>query len=403
MGYAMPMDEINQNVLRMIKASDVGKMLSSADMALLETELETVPAQRVGGWLGEQIAKAAQQQMAKGDFVGHPFRGNQHSSASGGGRGSAGGGPNRRSLGRVGASEQILGALNDELAGRSENQYAETLSRLSTPAIDELRSHIDQQEGLLEAMRDLGATSQVIGVQEGLIRDAKADLVRQEDKAVGADLIARGEKAYQDKRKGNADAFAEAEMMVIGRLKDSFVDIEDSIKQDRDGIANLVDASKAATAKAEREIERMREQSGSGDPLRAAQREFNSAYQSEDRIMQHAMDTSGLLTKVQNAITKLRKTMDDGSAINTTQTMVSAVMSQYVPLLQSQRSQLRDAGDFERTAAKQGFGLAGAHMRFAMMQNAVTNTLAQLNDISDASEGAGSDAEELSREILESQ
>ena len=65
MGYAMPMDEINQNVLRMIKASDVGKMLSSADMALLETELETVPAQRVGGWLGEQIAKAAQQQWLK--------------------------------------------------------------------------------------------------------------------------------------------------------------------------------------------------------------------------------------------------------------------------------------------------------------------------------------------------
>jgi len=402
MGYAVPMDEINKNVLRMIKASDVGKLLSSADMVLLETELETVPAQRVGGWLGEQIAKAARQQMAKGDFVGHPFRGNQHSSASGGGRGSLGGGPKRRSGGRVGASEQRLAALNDELAGRSET-YAETVSRVSTPAIDELRSHIEEQEGLLEAMRDLGATSQVIGVQEGLIRDAKADLVRQEDKAVGADTIARGEKAYQDKVKVNADAFAEAEAMVIGRLKDSFVDIEDSIKQDRDGIANLVEASKAATVKAEREIERMREQSGAGDPLRAAQREFNSAQQSEDRIMQHAMDTSGLLTKVQNAMTKLRKTMDDGSAIKTTQTMVSAVMSQYVPLLQSQRSQLRDAGDFERTAAKQGFGLKGAHMRFAMLQNAVTNTLAQLNDISDASEGAGTDAEELSREILGSQ
>jgi hypothetical protein len=84
------MDEINRNVLRMIKASDVGKMLSSADMALLETELESTPAQRVGGWLGEQIAKAARQQMAKGDFTGHPFRGNQWSDSSGTGAGSSG-------------------------------------------------------------------------------------------------------------------------------------------------------------------------------------------------------------------------------------------------------------------------------------------------------------------------
>ena len=356
-----------------------------------------VPYQRL------MLAKAVSvynEGVAKGDFVGHPFRGNQHSSASGGGRGSAGGGPKRRSLGRVGASEQILGALNDELAGRGENQYAETLSRLSTPAIDELRSHIEQQEGLLEAMRDLGATSQVIGVQEGLIRDAKDDLVRQEDKAVGADLIARGEKAYQDKIKGNANAFAEAEMMVIGRIKDSFVDIEDSITNDRNGISNLVDASKSAIKQAEAKAE---QSDAYGDNDSGDRDAATFVRRAEERVMQHAMDTSGLLTKVQDAVTKLRETMNDGSSINTTQTMVSAVMSQFKPLLQSQRSQLRDTGDFERTAVKQGFGSSGAVTRFAMLQRSVTNTMEQLNDISDASEGAGSDAEELSREILDSQ
>ena len=119
MGYAMPMDEINQNVLRMIKASDVGKMLSSADMALLETELETVPAQRVGGWLGEQIAKAARQQMAKGDFTGHPFRGNQWSDSSGAGSGGASGSAVGRNPRDQGDSLSVASA-NQALAIRGE-------------------------------------------------------------------------------------------------------------------------------------------------------------------------------------------------------------------------------------------------------------------------------------------
>ena len=119
MGYAKPMDEINQNVLRMIKASDVGKMLSSADMALLETELETVPAQRVGGWLGEQIAKAAQQQMAKGDFTGHPFRGNQWSDSSGAGSGGASAGS-----GKGKGSKSERDALREKLYQQQANMGA---------------------------------------------------------------------------------------------------------------------------------------------------------------------------------------------------------------------------------------------------------------------------------------
>ena len=261
--------------------------------------------------------------VAKGDFVGHPFRGNQWGNASGGGRSMASGAGGGGRLGQ-----------------------------------------------------------------------------RPDDKEYRGEQAGQRKKDDQDKIKGNANAFAEAEMMVIGRIKDSFVDIEDSITNDRNGISNLVDASKSAIKQAEAKAE---QSDAYGDNDSGDRDAATFVRRAEERVMQHAMDTSGLLTKVQDAVTKLRETMNDGSSINTTQTMVSAVMSQFKPLLQSQRSQLRDAGDFERIAVKQGFGSSGAVTRFAMLQRSVTNTMEQLNDISDASEGAGSDAEELSREILDSQ
>ena len=94
------------------------------------------------------IAKAVQAYdagVAKGDYVGHPFRGNQWSDASGASTGGAGGTPKggkggrnfnagsggakRRAAGRYTASEQILGALNDRLRRNEQRETAEAMAQ----------------------------------------------------------------------------------------------------------------------------------------------------------------------------------------------------------------------------------------------------------------------------------
>ena len=63
--------------------------MSDADRQALAKTLETTDAQDVQGWLGDQIRKAAA--VFKGDFDGHPFRGNQWTDSSGTSQGGASG------------------------------------------------------------------------------------------------------------------------------------------------------------------------------------------------------------------------------------------------------------------------------------------------------------------------
>ncbi len=83
------MKPTNQIVLKMVLASSVGQAMSDADRDALRQTLETTDARDVRGWLGDQIFKAAA--LFKGDYVGHPFRGNQHADASGASTGGASG------------------------------------------------------------------------------------------------------------------------------------------------------------------------------------------------------------------------------------------------------------------------------------------------------------------------
>lgn len=83
------MTPTNTVILKMVLNSPVGQAMSDADRDALKQTLETTDARDVQGWLGNQIQKAAA--IFKGDYDGHPFRGNQHSDSSGASQGGAGG------------------------------------------------------------------------------------------------------------------------------------------------------------------------------------------------------------------------------------------------------------------------------------------------------------------------
>lgn len=121
------MNAINAAVLKMVLDSPVGRSMSDGDRAALTQTLTTTDPREVQGWLGEQIRKAARA-VVKGDYDGHPFRGNQWSDASGsstGGAGAAGSGsgePRRR------------GKDIDDLSRADQKEFADRMSAAKTYA-----------------------------------------------------------------------------------------------------------------------------------------------------------------------------------------------------------------------------------------------------------------------------
>lgn len=101
---------MNQSaIFNLFASTPVAKAMSDADLEAIRRILETTPVGQVGGWYGEQIRKAAA--MVKGDYVGHPFRGNQHTDASGISR-NGGGAP--RAAGGV-KSRKAPDAIKDKI------------------------------------------------------------------------------------------------------------------------------------------------------------------------------------------------------------------------------------------------------------------------------------------------
>jgi len=85
------MNPTNAAVLKFVLDSPIGAAMSAADRQALAATLATTDARDVDGWFGAQIRKAAVAAVEKGDYVGHPFRGNQYADASGASTGGASG------------------------------------------------------------------------------------------------------------------------------------------------------------------------------------------------------------------------------------------------------------------------------------------------------------------------
>jgi hypothetical protein len=191
----MPVDEFNEIVDDVNKAGGI-RNLSGLSRVLIEKALNDL---RAG--------------VEKGDYEGHPFRGNQWTDSSGTGRGGAGGGPkgskNQRARYFDSAPDrpqtagaryfdsapdrpQAAGAKYIDMKGNSPRRaesVQQELNRLSREGlqsqIDELKMYIDDHKGMAEVLRDLG--------NEDGARQAEANAAKAEKEV-------RGLKAEIDRR-----------------------------------------------------------------------------------------------------------------------------------------------------------------------------------------------------------
>ena len=181
---------INAAVLKMVLDSPVGRSMSDGDRVALTQTLTTTDVREVQGWLGEQIRKAARD-VVKGDYDGHPFRGNQYADASGAGTGGAGG---AKYLGLGGESKaESLGlgrgqkdrALSE--AGGGRRVVSGSRAKLASDA-DDLAQSIEELLGMAEVENDLGRTDQAKQTM------AEVKSRQKELKAIRAELESRAKR-----------------------------------------------------------------------------------------------------------------------------------------------------------------------------------------------------------------
>lgn len=140
--------------------------------------------------------------VAKGDYVGHPFRGNQHTDASGASRGGSGGPKRtstgrteRRRAGRFTAEEQRLAALNEQLSGQVNpapegfydlmEQDARITARVEAEAF--VQSMVEQQGEESEAAVDKAIRGQETMVSIARGAADRADMEYEQGQMTDAD------------------------------------------------------------------------------------------------------------------------------------------------------------------------------------------------------------------------
>jgi hypothetical protein len=125
--------------------------------------------------------------------------------------------------------------------------------------IDELRTHIDEQEGLLEAMRDNGASKAELKQQKGLITLARRDLRRMEEEQAKAEAPKSTHRAsYLEYRVSNKEgrdkAFSEANIMKAGKSLNEKYGAPLATKDDVAFAAQIKDELESAIAPLEQEV-----------------------------------------------------------------------------------------------------------------------------------------------------
>lgn len=358
-------------------------------------------AQTTGLWrmLISKAIKEHRDGFEKGDFVGHPFRGNQHSDSSGASRGGAGGS-------RTGSSSAGGRGRNrdqgDSLSAIAANSALEIKGKRGV-LFDGLKMSVTANfSGDAKAMKLLGR-AEAYGIDTNAGKDALSDLFdyfEDENQSAFAEAAARVINPRMRSTPTPA-IYAEARSATTARLKDSMETAIGSIARDRDGISNLVSASRMAIDDA---VARADQSDSYGEDNDSGDRDAVSFIRrAEDRVMKLAMRVSTALSSISDEIGKMRTKVNEKNVDGESQSRVSAVVRRGVNDLQALRGVLKETSEFERGARRTGMGSAGSGMRLSMLQNTVNNTIDTLNDLSDSSENAGVSIEEMAREINEDQ
>ena len=360
------------------------------------------------------ISKAIQQHqdgVAKGDYVGHPFRGNQHADASGASRGGAGG-P------RSGKPSRIQ-------------------SRQGTSEIEELNAQLDligdrklMFDGLLEITR--GDLRSDANPQSSDFRQPLGTLQQAEkagiDTPEGRKLLERARDEFEDKNhhahaqavqnvlraKGpattassdNSKKVGVATDYVLSQIQMIMESDEDDLKDDEAGINNLRRAAESDEQQAVQNEEMLRESpdgASSAKEIKAASRRA----QAKADLAEALNETQKDIAEARKVLAATRAKADKESDPRKVGGVLSSGVRRAIGILEARRQNLQLESEAARANDKAGRG-GGTGVQYGLPLSALQDRISSLREIEADSRRLNASVDELMSdevfaEILEDQ
>lgn len=246
----------DDRALEVLRATSLADLPQEEFQELVDAVKKAGGIKRSTGLARVLITKAVlrfQEGVAKGDYVGHPFRGNQHTDASGASRGGAGGPKRtstgrqaRRRAGRFTAEEQRLALLNEQLSGQVN------------PAPEGFYDLIEQDARITARAEAEAFAQSMLGQSADLALEGLE--TQQKGVANVRDMIER-DRAAADRRANMADDYDDAEEG----------DRQRAIMKVKEMVLKLADATNAAIERAKTLVTRSKQGIDRAADMKAAQ------------------------------------------------------------------------------------------------------------------------------------
>lgn len=334
----------DDRALEVLRATSLADLPQEEFQELVDAVKKAGGIKRSTGLARVLITKAVlrfQEGVAKGDYVGHPFRGNQHTDASGASRGGAGGPKRtspkrtstgrqaRRRAGRFTAEEQRLAALNEQLSGQVN------------PA----------PEGFYDPME----------------QDAR--------------ITAR----------------VEAEAFVQSMFDNQAEMATDVVSRQIEGVQNVQRAAEDAAAQAQGDIERAENYDEDPDSVDR----YRVARMAKDKVVQMAKQTVDALKRASKMVERARKGVAMGADLKASQENAAFPLRSARETLLNLDRKLADASETSRRMARSGYGQAhaSAAAQMSFLRAGIREALGAISDLQSDVDGMGDAALEVEEGI----
>lgn len=328
------------------------------------------------------IAKAAEEytrRVVKGDYVGHPFRGNQHSDSSGAGRGGAGG-PRSGKPSRVRDSSAEVDALNDRLAGIGDKQL------MTDGLIDIVRGDIksgaygiDRGLRALERANDAG-----VGTPKGreLLQEASDifedqnfhQLVQGVQNIVRAKGPAKTAPSDDPKNVGLATDYVRTQIQMI------MEDDEDALKNDGAGVGNLRRAAEDGERQALMDEEMLRQAPDDGSYSAKEIKSASRRAQAKADLAEALNDTQKDFEEARKVLAATRAKADKESNPRKVGAVLSQGVRQAIGILEIRRQTLKLESEAARANDKAKRG-GGTGTQYGLPLSALQDRISGLQEI----------------------
>lgn len=346
------------------------------------------------------ISKAIKQHqdgVAKGDYVGHPFRGNQHADASGASRGGAGGPRTGKPSGVRSRDTSEVDAMNAKLQAAGDRKLlfdglkVMGQTRLDRD-VDPKNSDLKQPMGTLQRAENAG-----INTKEGrrLLEQARDEFEdkNHHDLVDAVQNVLNAKDPISTSPRDNPKGFQYAVDYVGEQVRMLIQDDEDDLKRDEEGSQNLARMAATDEARAAQDEEMIRqapEGEYSSKELRAASRKVEA----KADLAESMEETQKAFAEARKALSSARSKSEKESNPRKVGGVLSQGARQAIGILDVQLGKLKNESEAARANDRAGRG-GGTGNQYGLAMSALQDRIRSLQERDEESRSLNVAAEDL--------